>query len=796
MTIRRRLILSQAIILFGAFATTTQIIFLREFLVVANGNELFLGLIFFCWFVGITIGALTAAQLADRIRNLLAAIVCLLLIQCLIVPVEIALIRSTRSLLQIPASQYIPFLPFFAIALAHVLPFSVITGIVFPLFCRYVTQCVAGDAESIGTVYYLEALGSIAGGIVFTFVFVLYLRAYTTVMLVGLLIGLNCACVAGFVERAILRKILVFSVVVAGASVVLLGTGLDNRLERWTEQLRWKAMGAGIRLVASVNSKYQQLSLAYQAGQYSLLSNGEFISSFPDDYSAAGKVHFIMTEHPDPRRVLLVGSGDEELVKHLLLYPVESIDYVEMDEKVLSLVRDYLPEEDKRALEDPRVHIHHVDGRQFVKARQAEIRGEQNRYDLVILSLPEPSTSAFNRFYTREFFQEVRAILSENGVVSTSISSAVNYFGREVTNYVGSLYKTMRSVFREVIVTPGTVAYLFASPRAGVVTTDIETLRQRFLSRGISTEYFSQYNFYSLLQPSQVRLTRDAVISALPYVRINTDLNPITYFFNLVMWARFSGAKSNWFFQATMNLRLIYILAIIGAFAVLRILYLAIRRPPAAAIVKFNGMFLIAATGFFGMATEIIMIDLFQNIFGYIYQKIGVIVALFMAGLALGSLVLTRLLPQTLRESLRALLSIEGVMLVFLLLLILFIPVVTNPGKGAMSWSLVEILFYVCVGGAGFLAGAEFPLIGKLFVLCKEKIGFSAGVIDCADHLGAAFGALITGVVLVPALGIIDSFTSLALLKLLGILLILVSWQKTVRLEQIAPSSGSAHSES
>lgn len=779
---RRRVVLSQAIILFGAFATITQVIFLREFLVVANGNELFLGLIFFCWFLGITLGALLAAHIADRVHSLLSAIISLLLIQCLTVLVEIALIRSIRITLHIPASQYLPLFPFFAVALAYVLPFSVITGITFPLFCRYFTQYVASDAESIGTVYYLEALGAITGGVVFTFVLVGHVQTYTTVMLMGLLIGLSCVCIAVCVERNVRHRTLAFSIFVAGMCLVFLVTGLDKRLESWAEDLRWKAMGTGIRRVASVNSKYQHLSLAYQAGQYSLLSNGEFMSSFPDDYSAAGKVHFIMTEHPNPRRVLLVGSGDEELVKHLLLYPLERIDYVEIDAKILSLVRNYLPEPDKRALEDPRVHIHHVDGRLFVKLRRAEIHGEQDRYDVVILSVPEPSTAAINRFYTKECFQEVRAILSERGVVSTSITSAVNYFGREVTNYVGSLYKTLRSVFRDVIVTPGTVAYLFASPVDGILTTNIEELGQRFLSHGISTEYFSQYNFYSLLQPSQVSLTRNAVRSALPYVPMNTDLNPITYFFNLIMWARFSGIKSNWFFHAIMNLQLRFILVVIAAFAILRLAYLAIRRPRAHAIVKFNATFLIAATGFFGMATEIIMIDLFQNIFGYIYQRIGLIVALFMVGLALGSFIFTRLLPRTLKGSLRALLSIEGTMLGFLLLLILFVPVITNPEITLMRWGLLEMLFYLCVSVAGFLAGGEFPVMGKLFILCKEQIGFSAGVIDCADHLGAAFGALITGLVLVPALGIIGSFASLAMLKLLGMVLIVVSWQKTVML--------------
>ena len=68
----------------------------------------------------------------------------------------------------------------------------------------------------------------------------------------------------------------------------------------------------------------------------------------------------------------------------------------------------------REELSDPRLDIKHIDGRRYI--RLAEYSGSGERYDLVILNLPMPSTLQLNRFYTKEFFQNVRAVLAEDGI--------------------------------------------------------------------------------------------------------------------------------------------------------------------------------------------------------------------------------------------------------------------------------------------------------------------------------------------------------------------------------------------
>ena len=62
---------------------------------------------------------------------------------------------------------------------------------------------------------------------------------------------------------------------------------------------------------------------------------------------------------------------------------------------------------------------------------------------------------------------------------------------------------------------------------------------------------------------------------------------------------------------------------------------------------RFNSIAAIVSTGFAGMALEIILIFAFQNIYGYVYENIGLIIAVFMFGVSLGGGISNRLIIQS-----------------------------------------------------------------------------------------------------------------------------------------------------
>lgn len=178
---------------------------------------------------------------------------------------------------------------------------------------------------------------------------------------------------------------------------------------------------------------------------------------------------------------------------------------------------------------------------------------------------------------------------------------------------------------------------------------------------------------------------------------------------------------------------------------------------------------MIATTGFCGMALEIALVFIFQSLHGYVYTRMGLIVAAFMLGLVIGA-------PcgKVFAQGRRAWVTAAGLE-VLLLALALAVPLMVRAaglpalGRG-LGLTFVEVLFYGMVSLIGWAVGAEFPLGNRIFCDAGGSTGAAAAVTDASDHFGAAAGALVMGVLLVPVLGIAASCAVLAAMKVFGLL--------------------------
>jgi spermidine synthase len=216
----------------------------------------------------------------------------------------------------------------------------------------------------------------------------------------------------------------------------------------------------------------------------------------------------------------------------------------------------------------------------------------------------------------------------------------------------------------------------------------------------------------------------------------------------------------------------------------------------------------VATTGFVTMALSIVWLFAFQNLYGYVYQRIGWIIALFMAGLVIGCTVGQRMSRQNGRRPARLrgvsnewvahgfsrggrespphssspplkrwatqqylwwpLVAVD----ILLALLALAVPFVL-PALDALSASpsvflLVELCVSIMVVLAGVLGGATFALAGRLQLGATGRIGAAAGSVVGADHAGACLGALLCGILLVPVLGTVTTALLLAGMKLVS----------------------------
>jgi spermidine synthase len=736
---------------------------------------------------------------------------------------QVCLIRVQRLWLHVPAGELAPFSSLLLSSALTITPFSLLVGLIFPFAYQLFKQWAEDPAAAIGRLYVLEASGSVLGGILFTYYVAGRIDAFTTLTITGLA---GCALViaysgepkteGGREDDPVAEKFLVGAGYLAFLFGACLLGGVSIQKHYDTVLARWASFNSSLEYVTSVESRYENLVVARKGGQYSVFGNGQYMFSFPDEPTYAEQAGRVLTEHPSPRKVLLIGGGVGGLLRQMLLHPVAQLDYVEMDPMLITLVRKYLPGEDLVALGDQRVRVSNVDGRYFVKHAPG-------KYDLIFINLPDPSTAMINRFYTRDFFEEAKAILEPGGVLATRISSAVGYLGEEVGSYASSLDKTLRSVFKEVIASPGDVNYFFACDTPGVVTFDLDTLMKRFKERNVKAKYFSEYMFATLLQPEQVEILAKQ-LAARRDIPLNTDFHPVTYFFNLMLWDQYAGRQLAGFYHRVQRAHLWWMGLLLAIFLGARLVYVPLTRGRAQYHMRFNVLFMIFGAGLAGLSWELMLIFMFQNIYGYVYERVGLIIAAFMVGLVIGGAWSNRRVSRGEGRGTRDEGQEKGTPITSAPR-----PSSPVPRPGVLARICLGIVIYSCAlplilwflarahvvvrwpdlsawaimiltGIAGFLTGAPFPLASKIYLglvgkprskwniwqrpvpggadLERGKAGQAAGLVDSLDHLGAFAGALLTGVLLIPLLGIVQTSFAVAMVNAACLALFLASRAK------------------
>jgi hypothetical protein len=309
--------------------------------------------------------------------------------------------------------------------------------------------------------------------------------------------------------------------------------------------------------------------------------------------------------------------------------------------------------------------------------------------------------------------------------------------------------------------------YFFASPGTAL-TLSVPALAARFEKRKIASPYFTKHHFSLLLPPDRVEYTLKKLETS-AWKRLNTDKKPVAYFLNMILWLIYAGeAGAKPFLSRFVGFGpLMFIVPVILA-AAARVLYLRLR-PGRPGQERFHLVAAILVAGFAGMALEIVVLLAFQSAFGYLYYKIGFLIALFMLGLAFGGAAANRLRTGPRRDRL-----FKGCILciaLFSLLLPLWVRLAeiltrVEALQGGPGLLLMEVPFDLAVIVSGFLTGFAFPLANRLYISSGASGLRSASVMDSADHLGAAAGAFLTGVFLLPILGLDQTCIFLCVLAL------------------------------
>lgn len=774
-------ILHFGFLLMGFTFTVAQGLLIRELLVSFFGNELAIGLILGNWLILEAAGSGLLGRLADRWRGKAASYAGLQVLFALFLPLCLFATYISRSIAGAIPGEGVGLVPIYYTSFLILTPLALVDGAMFAFGARAYAHLISGEApsprdsashegdkaSSIGRVYIYEAIGAIMGGVVFTYLFIPFLFSLQIVLFLSGLNLLSAALILAFQPRTSARSVhlnpgLILVLVLLAASLALLLYPGTEGVQRWAFGRQWP----GYQVVYSENSVYGNVTVVHREGQYTFYTDGipTLTAPVPDVAASEEIVHLPMLFTPDPRRALVLSGGVGGVLRELAKYPLEQIDYAELDPLLIEAVREFPTPLTQEELSDPRVMIEPVDGRLLVRRKRWGLAPSPSEgYDLIIVNLPYPSTLQLNRFYTLEFFQMLGGLLSQDGVVVITSPGTLTYMSQELRDLNSIAYRTLEAAFPHVRPIPGDLTIWLASSSETLSSTTVETLVKRWEERDMEANLVTTP--YLQLRFDQRRL--DWFWASLKggdgggKAVLNKDLHPLGLFYGLSYWNALFSPDLAPFFALAGRLRLWTLALPILGCALLLLVALKLTGKGQSAIIPVA----IASTGFTGMTADLIIVFSFQTLYGYVYHRIGLIITAFMAGLSLGGLLMTRRLARMKRDK-STLLKLEVALVLYwavlpILLLGLYSPIPNPLAFGAVQWIL---LFLNAL--AGFLVGSQFPLANRTWLKGREHLSGGAGVLYASDLVGAFLGSILVSVLLIPVLGIVGTCLLAAFLKL------------------------------
>ncbi|NIS81949.1 MAG: hypothetical protein GTO14_17470 [Anaerolineales bacterium] len=731
----------------GFTLSISQFLLMREMVATFYGNELLFGLVLTVWLGWVAVGAWGLGRLIVHTIATRTWLALGFVSLGILLPAQLTIIRNSRNLLNVPPGAFAELGPTVLVIVVTLAPLCLLAGLLFTLGVRMIIE----RGGSAGHAYVWEGLGAFVGGVSFSFFLIHHLDPYQTALVISTVdIAISVRLLLDPLSN---RRILRLAPVIALALGIPIALSLGQNLHINTlrHQYSRSSTGSAYELLFAADSPYGRLVIQARDGQRVFFENGllafETQGTFPEEVA-----HFPLLSHPDPKTVLLIGGGVAGDVREILKHPIEQMTYVELDPLRIEAAQLHLPSEEALILDNPRVDLDLNDGRVFIKQTK-------ERFDVIILDLPEPSTGTLNRFYTQEFFNEVRSILNPGGVFALGLPSAENYLSPELARRNGSVFHTLRAIFAQVVVLPGEHNFFLSSNTT--IQLDPADLVERLHTRGIETSWVTPAYIEYTLTTGRFDIVRRE-LEAIQGVPINHDLSPICYYYDLALWLSRFYPNLRGAFEGASLFNLWWIAAPLFLCVLIVRLLRASKREPSTG--TWTVTFITASVGLSQMILQVVILFAFQVFHGSLFADVSLIVAAFMAGLTMGGTSSTRLLETwALQRKARAKYGLMVVLMTNLILSFTFLLFTQLPFPAPrFAFPLTAML-------AGALAGLAFPFS---VTLVKGDRSRTAGMLYGADLVGGCLGAILTTGLFVPILGIPQTCLLVAIVSLSGLLIL------------------------
>ncbi len=682
----------RVVIATGVASVSTQLVVIREFLTLFSGNEFVIAITLFNWLILGGGGTLLARLTENRIVPSLLRLAQFSFLLCILGISEIFIIRLLHSRFFIHGLEP-GFYQTFAFTFIVSAPYCLLVGFHLP-FSLYVIKNVNYKVSSV-RVYMADNIGDATGGALFSFFLVFIVTPVKAVILTSL--PLYAAATLLLLPKK--RRLILFWYTACVASLMIICIVFEQKsLERKNSRLKFYS-----------ETPYGRVEVQEYKGDFTFFRDGIPLFDKKNRSRAEETVHYGLSQVEKIKSILCI-SASSNMFTEIQKYKPERIDYLEIDRTVSDAMFEF-----SFLKRNKNINVINDDAVKFLNTTD-------EKYSAVIMDLPSPDTFGLNRFYTREFFEKVKAHLAKGGVFVYSVKGFENYPEANQLKQLSSLYATASSCFDHVLVLPFSQVFFILSDSKPVID-----VPGRLFSKEIETLYIDQFYLVDLVEFRTERFMAWLDSEA----QINSDFSPVII----------RDAFGHWF--STFNSSPILFGVIASVLFLIYLFFLS----KAETVLFF--------TGFSAMAMQMAVIFVFQILFGYIYLKTGMLITVFLAGLFIGAF---------LAEKITKILSMKDLLIhdtLIILLMPLFVGTVSIFGAELPQlFFLMFSMVFAMVCGMQFASGMKME---------KGRAGIATGFF-AADLMGAAAGLLAFSLVLLPLLGIFKSIGMLCILKTLSLI--------------------------
>lgn len=318
---------------------------------------------------------------------------------------------------------------------------TIFLGATFPLVNRIYARSLPNIGRSIGTAYATNIIGAILGAFVAGFIFIPLLGKENGLRITaGLQIFLSLFAMAYMIvgEEKKTRPAATGLVTLFLALLFIsnfpswnhnaLSRGWYYRFDAlkqyfgttsWAESIQEGTSkiathvkdsdvafyGEGIGGFATVEKSVNPTGTA----NYYLLNSGKTdATSHSDRLTQALSAHVPLLFHPNPRKVMVLGLASGMTAGEALLYPVEQLDVLEINEQVVKAAELFAPY-NNNCLANPKTRMIIQDGRNHLELTKES-------YDVIISEPSNPWMAGLANLFTRDYFETVRNRLTKDGI--------------------------------------------------------------------------------------------------------------------------------------------------------------------------------------------------------------------------------------------------------------------------------------------------------------------------------------------------------------------------------------------